>query len=106
MANTLKREKQIYVIGSLAEGTRIKSIERLAGVHHDTIMRLGVRVGKGCAYILDSIIRNLKFKHLKLNEIWGFVAKKQRNIQIDEQDVADIWTFVAIVLSQRLFRLL
>jgi len=31
----------------LAEGSSIRSIERLTGIHRDTIMRLGVRVGQG-----------------------------------------------------------
>ena len=49
MANVLNTDKQIAVIGALAEGSSIRSIERMTGVHRDTIMRLGVRVGKGCA---------------------------------------------------------
>ncbi len=32
MANVLSREKQIAVIGALAEGSSIRSIERLTGV--------------------------------------------------------------------------
>ena len=46
MANVLT-EKQITIIGSLCEGSSIRSIERLTGVHRDTIMRLGVKVGQG-----------------------------------------------------------
>ena len=47
MANVLNTDKQIAVIGALAEGSSIRSIERMTGVHRDTVMRLGVRVGKG-----------------------------------------------------------
>ena len=46
MANTLSTDKKIAVIGSLAEGSSIRSIERITGVHRDTIMRLGVKVGR------------------------------------------------------------
>jgi transposase-like protein len=45
MANNLSTEKQVAVTSSLAEGSSIRSIERITGVHRDTIMRLGVRVG-------------------------------------------------------------
>ena len=34
MANHLAKDKQIAVIGALAEGTSIRSIERLTGIHH------------------------------------------------------------------------
>ena len=96
MANILQREKQIYVIGSLAEGLSIRSIERLSGVHRDTIMRLGIRVGNGCYAILDKVMRNLKCSHLQLDEIWGFIGKKQKNVRNGEYDLGDAWTFVAI----------
>jgi transposase-like protein len=52
MANVLPMEKQTAIIGALAEGSGIRQIERITGVHRDTIMRLGVRVGKGCANFL------------------------------------------------------
>ncbi len=46
MANVLGKDKQIAIIGALAEGSSIRSIERMTGTHRDTIMRLGVKVGK------------------------------------------------------------
>jgi transposase-like protein len=48
MANVLNMDKQIMIIGALSEGSSIRSIERMTGVHRDTIMRLGVRIGEGC----------------------------------------------------------
>jgi transposase-like protein len=48
MANILNTDKQIAIIASLAEGSSIRSIERITGVHRDTIMRLGVKMGQGC----------------------------------------------------------
>jgi transposase-like protein len=49
MANVLSFDKQVAIISALAEGSGIRQIERTTGVHRDTIMRLGVRVGQGCA---------------------------------------------------------
>jgi IS1 family transposase len=96
MANILKREKQITVIGALAEGSSIRSIERLSGIHRDTIMRLGVRVGTGCTRLLDKMMRNLNCKYVEVDEIWGFVGKKQKNVKLGENEVGNVWTFVAI----------
>jgi hypothetical protein len=47
MANELSADKQVGIIGALCEGSSIRSIERTTGVHRDTIMRFGVKVGKG-----------------------------------------------------------
>jgi hypothetical protein len=59
MANILSTDKKIAVIGALAEGSSIRSIERITGVHRDTIMRLGVKVGQGCTALMDTKMRNL-----------------------------------------------
>jgi IS1 family transposase len=96
MANILKREKQIAIVGSLAEGSSIRSIERLTGVHRDTIMRLGIRIGQGCERILDSTMRNLYCEHIQMDEIWGYIGKKNRNVKVGEKDTGDVWTFIAI----------
>jgi transposase-like protein len=42
MSNILSTDKKIAVIGALTEGSSIRSIERITGVHRDTIMRLKV----------------------------------------------------------------
>jgi hypothetical protein len=76
MANILSTDKQILAIAALAEGSSIRSIERVLGVHRDTIMRLGVRIGKGCARLLDEKMRGLSCQRIQVDEIWGFIAKK------------------------------
>lgn len=97
MANVLSTEKQTAIIGALAEGSSIRSIERLTGVHRDTIMRLGTRVGKGCQSLLDSKMRDLSCRHLQLDELWGFVGKKERHVLPgDNPQLGDVWTFCAI----------
>lgn len=98
MANVLSTEKQTQIIGSLAEGSSIRSIERQTGVHRDTIMRLGVRIGKGCATLMDQTMRNLPCQHLQFDEIWGFVGKKQKHVNPADDDptLGDVWTFCAI----------
>ena len=97
MANILGTDKQVAVISALAEGSGIRQIERITGVHRDTIMRLGVRVGQGCAALLDSKMRNLSCKQLQFDELWGFIGKKERHVRPDDNpQLGDVWTFCAI----------
>lgn len=77
MANVLSIEKQVQIISALAEGSGIRQIERMTGVHRDTIMRLGVRIGKGCAELMDRKMRDLPYENLQFDELWGFIGKKQ-----------------------------
>ncbi|MGA8145653.1 MAG: IS1 family transposase [Candidatus Acidiferrales bacterium] len=97
MANVLDKNRQAAIIGALAEGSSIRSIERITGVHRDTIMRLGVRVGKGCHALLDTKMRNLTCEHLQMDELWGFIGKKERHVRPDDNPtLGDVWTFCAI----------
>lgn len=46
MGKSLETEKQVEIISALAEGSGLRQIECMTGVHRDAIMRLRVRVGK------------------------------------------------------------
>ena len=97
MANVLGMDKQVAVISALAEGSGVRQIERITGVHRDTIMRLGVRVGQGCATLLDHKMRDLPCEHLQFDEVWGFIGKKERHCTVDDSpELGDVWTFCAI----------
>lgn len=47
MANVLPKEKQAAETGALVGRFSTRAIQRMTGIHRDTIMRLGVRVGQG-----------------------------------------------------------
>jgi IS1 family transposase len=103
MANVLNTDKQIAVISALAEGSSIRSIERMTGIHRDTIMRLGVRVGQGCTSLLDAKMRNLSCNRLEIDELWGFVGKKEHHVKIDDDpQFGNVWTFCAIDAETKL----
>ena len=87
----------------MAEGSSIRSIERITGVHRDTIMRLGVKVGQGCTSLMDASMRNLPCRRLELDEIWGFVGKKDRQVRRgDPMEVGSVWTWCAIDADTKL----
>src|SRR5947207_6657451 len=96
--NRLNLARRTQVIAALVEGNSIRSTERMTGVHRDTIMRLMVEVGTGCAAIMDAKMRELPCKRIQCDEIWNYVGKKQRNVKAedDRSRVGDQWTFVAI----------
>src|SRR5437867_10042089 len=102
--NTLSKEKEVAVISQLAEGSSIRSVERVTGVGQNTIMSLGKRVGKACEKIMDEKMRNLACSRVQLDEIWGFVGKKQKNLKPgdDYRKVGDVWTFISVDADSRM----
>jgi len=104
MANILKMEKKIAAVSALCEGTSIRSVERMTGIHRDTIMRLGVSVGATCQKFMDENLHDLPCERVQVDEIWGFVGKKQKNVteNDDERTVGDTYTFIAIDADTKL----
>ena len=100
--NVLSCDQQIAIISALAEGMSIRSVERLTGVHRDTIMRLGARVGRGCAELHDRMMVGLRVGRIECDELWVFVGCKQKNVTRKNVPVkGDQYTFVALAASAK-----
>jgi hypothetical protein len=56
------------------------------GIHRDSIMRLGVRIGQGCACLHDRLMRDLQVNLIELDAQWDFIAKKQRHVKQGDPD--------------------
>ena len=103
MANNLNTDRQIAIIAALAEGSSIRAIERMTGVHRDTIMRLGVKVGQACTKLMDETMRDLPCTRLEMDEIWGFVGKKEKHVKVDDPpELGSVWTFCVIDADTKL----
>jgi hypothetical protein len=104
MAYNLPIEKKVLIVSALAEGTSIRAIERITGVHRDTIMRLGVRVGEMCFKIHNVKMRGLNCRHIEVDELWGFIGKKAKRAgPIDRAaGLGDVWTFIALDADSKL----
>jgi hypothetical protein len=100
--NILSRDQQIAAVSALTEGCSIRATERLTGIHRDTIMRLGVHVGEGCAALPDEMMRFVQVNRLELDELWSYVGKKQRTVkQTDPADVGGQYVFIGIDATRK-----
>lgn len=98
MANVIPFAKQCQIVHLLAESNSIRGIEQTTGHHRDSIMRLGVRVGKGCAVVHDEFMRELPCKEIQADEMWSFCGKKQRSVTPEEEaaGLGDRWIYIAV----------
>lgn len=104
MANKLNDEKKTTAVAMLCEGNSIRSIERMTGIHRDTVMRLGVRMGEGCQALMDEKLRNLDSKLIEVDEVWGFIGMKKKTAKRINASgaVGDVWTWVALDAETKL----
>ncbi|MBM4161019.1 MAG: IS1 family transposase [Ignavibacteria bacterium] len=95
--NTLSLSKKTAVLSHLVEGLSVRSIERLTGVHRDTIIRFMISAGEKASEVLDREMMNLEIKRLQIDEIWTYVFKKQRLVTyLDPIEFGDQYVFVAL----------
>jgi IS1 family transposase len=104
MSNKLSTDKKATAVSMLCEGNSIRSIERMTGIHRDTVMRLGVRMGEGCKKIMDEKFVGLNSRVIEIDEVWGFVGMKQKtaNLTNASDDKGDVWTWVALDAETKL----
>jgi IS1 family transposase len=96
--NRVPLARRVQIINCLVEGNSIRSTERMTGTHRDTICRLLVEIGDGCAQLMDERMRELPCRRIQVDEIWAYVAKKQAHLAPgdDRSRLGDMWTFVAL----------
>ena len=102
--NKLPLDKQVTILNAMIEGNSIRSVERMTGVHRDTIMRLVTRTGEGCVQFLDNRVRNVHAERVQADEIWTYVFKKQARV-IGSEDIAgvgDQYVFVGMDADTKL----
>jgi len=101
--NTLSAEKKLAVISGLVEGNSIRSINRMTDVDRNTINSLLLRTGERCAVLLDERMRQLPCRRLQCDEIWTYVAKKERHVREDDPaEFGDQWVYVALDADTKL----
>lgn len=81
----------------------MRSAERISGLHRDTILKLLVTAGEQCEKLMGSVIVNVPVKDVECDEIWAFVAKKEKRVRADDDpSYGDAYTFVAIERNTKL----
>ena len=101
--STIPMDRLEKVLQLLIEGCSVRSIERLSGLHRDTILKLLVAAGERCEKLLGRLIVNVPVQDVQADEIWGFIGKKQKAVtEDDDPNYGDAYCFVALETSSKL----
>lgn len=104
--NRLDKAKQMQVVAALVEGNSIRATVRMTGVAKNTIAKLLVELGAACLEYSNKTLVNLQCKRVQCDEIWSFVAAKERNVTpaVAERSphAGDVWTWVGLDADTKL----
>jgi transposase-like protein/IS1 family transposase len=105
-AMTLPEGKALMCLSLLVEGNSVRSVERLTGVHRDTVLRLLETVGKKCLWIQENLVKNVQVANIEADEIWSYVGMKQKTANKqgrgDDERLGSVYTFTAIEKDSKL----
>ncbi len=102
---TLPMEKAEACLKLLVEGCSVRTVERITGVHRDTIMRLLVGAGERCESLMARLIHAVPVQDVQCDELWGYVGMKEKRAPLDGKRsnlVGDAWCFAAMERSSKL----
>ena len=80
----LPLDKAVGILKLLVEGMSVRSVERVTGVHRDTILRLLILAGERCQRLMHRKIEHLNVQNVEADELWGFVGKKEGHKSKDD----------------------
>jgi transposase-like protein/IS1 family transposase len=95
----LAEDKALACLNLLVEGMSVRAIERVTGVHRDTILDLLVTVGEKCEKLMDEKIQNVPVKDVQADEVWAYVQMKEKTKKrqgLTDETIGDAYTFTAI----------
>jgi IS1 family transposase len=86
------------------EGLGIRATARITGVNHETVGKLALQVGRGCAELHDRMMVGLRVNRIECDELWSFVQRKRRWQEkpgADAPVTGDQYTYIALGASSR-----
>jgi len=98
-------EKAEMCLRLLLEGMSIRSIQRITGLHQETILNLLVLAGDRCRKLMRDRIKGVAVRDVEADEIWGFVGMKKMTRlykEVTNPLVGDAYTFVGIERNTKL----
>jgi transposase-like protein/IS1 family transposase len=98
-------EKAELALMLLCEGSGIRAVERVTGLHRVTILRLLSEVGAGCERLLAAMVKDVPVQDVQADEVWGYVrckegTKKRRGIE--DPEAGDAYCFIGIERHSKL----
>jgi transposase-like protein/IS1 family transposase len=101
----LDEDKALLCLSLLLEGSSLRSVQRITGVHKNTLMTLLCVAGERCERMMQERIKSVPVKDVEADEIWGFVQMKRiTRIRkgVTDPRVGDAYAFVGIERNTKL----
>jgi len=98
-------EKVVLALRLMVEGNSLRSTQRITDLDINTLMRILLKAGEKCEKLMGRLIVNVPCQHVEVDELWGFIQKKEGHKAPAEENnltIGDAYCFVAIERKTKL----
>ncbi len=101
----ISQDRAVVALQLLLEGNSIRSTERICQTDRNTIMSLLVKAGERCQRLMDDMLVDLPVRDVQVDEIWGYVGKKEAHktaLEGSAAEIGDAYCYVALERHSKL----
>ena len=103
MANKrISKEKQVYILGALCEGTPINAVCRMFKVGKHGVLRLIAEAGEALADYMDKNFRDLPCERIEMDEQWQYVGCHGQRMTGKDPERGDFWLWACVDADTKL----
>jgi len=98
-------DKALIALHMLCEGSSVRAVARVTGLHKNTVLKLLVAAGEACERFMAERIVNVPVADVELDEVWSFVQAKERTKTEqgdDDPHRGDAYCFIALESNSKL----
>src|ERR1700722_5051790 len=95
-AQRISKEKRVYILAALSEGTPINAVCRMFHVGKNAVLRVIDETGEAFADYMDRNFRDLPCERIEMDEQWQYVGKHGQRMTEKESGRGDFWLWAAI----------
>lgn len=104
-AMRVPEDKALLVLNLLCEGSSVRAVSWVTGLHKGTVLKLLVEAGERCERLMAERIVDVPVQDVELDEVWSFVGCKERlkaaRSETDPQR-GDAYCFIALERTSKL----
>jgi transposase-like protein/IS1 family transposase len=101
----LQHKRGILALKLLLEGSSVRTVERVTGIRHASILSLLVLMGERCDSLMGAIIQDVPVTDVQVDEIWHHIFCKEAHKGPEDahnDSIGDSYTFVGIERNTKL----
>jgi IS1 family transposase len=96
MNHRISKDKRVYILAALSEGTPINATCRMFRVGKNAVLRLIAETGAALGDYMHKEFRDLAVDRLAMDEQWQYVGEHGQRMMKKDRDKGDFWLWAGI----------